>query len=335
MAKKYTTEVYAKAREVLVNQAYEADWQKFLTETCRVKSLLGSDGFNASDNDGIDKLRGKIAADAKAGGGAGAVLIKAAKNGTTAGSMQERAAALKMLRHTYLVNQSGGQQVWVYAPPKDHASWIFEEIVGSPEVIEPKLGADTEIFSRTEMEWMSSALKLSLKISEDTRVLLGAKSDATAKVVKRWFLDENAGDTELADAFARLAAGFQKISGVCGSNRLVFTDYADWRAERDKYFGAAFRGGEGGGFPVIYLEGAFTRLTGNTGKQWLCVETIIHEFSHHEVRTRDHRYDSSGLQPRKDLFPYAKAIDNADSWGYFALDLAGYLSDSDRSKTLK
>jgi hypothetical protein len=182
---------------------------------------------------------------------------------------------------------------------------------------------------------MSTALKLSLKVSEDTRVLLGGKSDATAAVVKRWFLDEGAGDAELADAFSKLSAGFQSISAACGSNRLVFTDYADWRAQRDKYFGGAMRGGEGGGFPVIYLEGAFTRLTGNSGKQWLCVETIIHEFSHHEVRTRDHRYDSSGLKPKKDIFPYAKTIENADSWGYFALDLVGSLSDADRTNTWK
>jgi hypothetical protein len=65
------------------------------------------------------------------------------------------------------------------------------------------------------------------------------------------------------------------------------------------------------------------------------VETIVHEFSHHEVKTRDHRYDSSGLKPNKASFPYAKAIDNADSWGYFALDLAGYLSDADRAKNWK
>lgn len=122
---------------------------------------------------------------------------------------------------------------------------------------------------------------------------------------------------------------------ACGAATLVFTDYADWRAQRDKFFGASIRGGEGGGFPVIYLEGAFTRLTGNTGKQWLCVETIVHEFSHHEVKTRDHRYDSSGLKPASASLPYAKAIDNADSWGYFAIDVAGYLSAADRTKVLR
>jgi len=334
MAKKYT-ELYAKAREVFADQQYEAGWQKFLTDSCRVMSLMGSDGFGAGNQAACERIRKKLGDEAPASGGPGAVLIKASQNPQSRGSLQERAAALKILRHTYLVNQTDGQEVWVYAPPGDHVGWMFDEIVGSPEVIRPKLATEREIFSSAEMNWMSYALKLALRVSQQTLILLTAKSDATAAVVKRWFLDEEAGDTELADAFARLAAGFREISGACGSSRLVFTDYPDWRAQRDQYFGGAFRGGEGGGFPVIYLEGAFTRLTGNTGKQWLCVETIIHEFSHHEVRTRDHRYDNRGLKPRKDSFPYAKAIENADSWGYFALDVAGYLSDADRTSACK
>jgi hypothetical protein len=73
-------------------------------------------------------------------------------------------------------------------------------------------------------------------------------------------------------------------------------------------------------------------MTGNSGKLWLCAETIIHELSHHDVSTEDHRYDHAGLKPKK-AFPYAKAISNADSWGYFAIDLAGYLSASDLKKS--
>jgi hypothetical protein len=65
---------------------------------------------------------------------------------------------------------------------------------------------------------------------------------------------------------------------------------------------------------------------------WLCAETIIHELSHHEMNTQDHRYDDAGLKPNSATFPFAKAIDNADSWGYFALDLAGYLSKADHDR---
>jgi len=154
-------------------------------------------------------------------------------------------------------------------------------------------------------------------------------------MIKRWFLDESCDEDEFNSARVKLIAGFNKISVSCGASSLVFADYPDWRAQRNKYFGAAFRGGEGGGFPVVYLEGAFTRLTGNTGRQWLCAQTIIHELSHHDISTQDHRYDHHGLKPNKASFPYTKAIENADSWGYFALDLAGYLSKSDLDNTWK
>ena len=53
------------------------------------------------------------------------------------------------------------------------------------------------------------------------------------------------------------------------------------------------------------------------------------------MKTEDHRYDHHGLKPNKAAFPASKAIENADSWGYFALDLAGYLSVADRSKVYK
>ena len=127
----------------------------------------------------------------------------------------------------------------------------------------------------------------------------------------------------------------KKIWAGTGSTTLVFTDYLAWRyTDRFTTFGAAFAGGEGGGFPVIYLEGAFTKLAGNADKLWLCAQTILHELSHHEVKTEDHRYDFRGLKPGKHL-PYATAIDNADSWGYIAMDLGNALSDSDRIKVLK
>lgn len=87
---------------------------------------------------------------------------------------------------------------------------------------------------------------------------------------------------------------------------------------------------------MIYLEVAFTRLTGNSGKKWLCAETIIHELSHHGVSTQDHRYDSHGLKPDKTTVPFAEAIrQRRQPGGYFAFDLAGYLSNADPDRTWK
>ncbi|QDF99476.1 hypothetical protein CJ010_24520 [Azoarcus sp. DD4] len=332
------TEIYTKAKDVLANQDFDKDWQAFLNSECKVKALFGADGFDVARAQDPERVRKRLRELSKWNKRIGAVIVEAATNPASAGTLAERAAALKMVRHVYRISKKGAQSVWVYSPPKAYTKGIFDEIAGDAKAVEAKLNNERKIFSSTEMQWMASALAVALKISEDAKAKLSGttgKAADTDAMVKRWFLDEDSGDAELASARAKLLAGFQKIAVACASDKLVFTDYVDWIKTRNKYFGAAFRGGEGGGFPVIYLEGAFTRLTGNTGKMWLCAETIIHEFSHHEVSTRDHRYDSSGLKPSKTTLPYAKAIENADSWGYFALDLAGYLSTSDRSKVLK
>jgi hypothetical protein len=52
------------------------------------------------------------------------------------------------------------------------------------------------------------------------------------------------------------------------------------------------------------------------------------------VSTKDHRYDTAGLKPGTTAFPATQAIENADSWGYFSIDLCGYLSKSDRDTVL-
>jgi hypothetical protein len=338
------TPVYKKAKEVLTAQKFaEPEWQKFLAETCGATKLLGPSGFDPAYAGGLDSIRNKIKGDSKhtnsvaiffLGGGPGEVIYDAAQNKSSGGSWNDRAATLKLLRHVYRARKTGGQDVWVYSPPKDHGKQIFDELAGADSSqAKKKLGQESEIFSQEERGLMCDALQLARKIAMDCSTKLGAKSFGAKSAVRRWFMDDKCTKTELDEALGTLADGMNKIAAACGSSSLVFTDYLDWRKQRDDYFGGAIRGGEGGGFPVIYLEGAFARLKGNSGKLWLCAETIIHELSHHELRTQDHRYDYRGLKPDSGSFPYAKAIENADSWGYFAVDLAGYLSQTDRMGT--
>lgn len=335
------TPVYDKARAVITGQKFaEPEWHKFLTETTGATQLLGPAGFDSAYAGALDSIRSKIKGDAKhtnalavalLGGGPGEVIYNASQNKASGGSWLERAATLKMLRHLYRASKTGGQDVWVYAPPKDHVKQVFDEIAGSDAQVKRKLGQEAEIFSDGERGLMCDALQLARKIAMDASTKVSSKSYGAKNAVRRWFLDEKSTKAELDDALSRLSAGMNKIATACGSTSLVFTDYLDWRKQRDNYFGGAIPGGEGGSFPVIYLEGAFTRLKGNSGKLWLCAETIIHELSHHEVKTDDHMYDYKGIKPDSARFPYAKAIDNADSWGYFAIDLAGYLSAADRN----
>jgi len=334
------TDVYVKARNVATNQKFaEPEWERFFSDTGS-KTLLGLKGLDSAKSEVPEKVRTKIANAAKTvkhdtkhyAKRAGSVIYEACQNTTSAGKWNERAGLIEFLRHLHRAAKTGGQDVWVYSPAKDYKKPVFDELTGDDAKVKKKLGYDDEIFSKAERDLMCDSLMIAKKVAMDTVAKLGANEQATKDIVSRWFIDS--GSTgKLDEAIGKLKDGYKKICAATGSTTLVFTDYLDWRKERKKYFGAAFRGGEGGGFPVVYLEGAFTRLTGNSGKLWLCAETILHELSHHEVSTQDHKYDSGGLKPSSS-FPYSLTIDNADSWGYFAIDLAGYLSTADRNKTL-
>jgi len=336
------TDVYNKAKAVAANQKYaEPDWDKFLKDTCGIKILFGEKGLNSGKAEGPDKLRKQVSDKAKDNKldrkeyakKAGKIIYDACQNDKSTGKWNERAALVEFMRHLYRAQKTGAQDVWVYSPARDYKKEVFDELSGADASVKKKLGYDDEIFSAKERDLMCDALHVAKKVSMDAVAKLGKKEKATLDMVKRWFIDDDSAG-KVDEAVDKLLAGFKLICASCGSTSLVFTDYLDWRKSRNKYFGGAIRGGEGGGFPIIYLEGAFTRLEGNSGKLWLCAETIVHELSHHDVSTRDHRYDSAGLKPKK-TFPYAQAIENADSWGYFAIDLAGYLSNSDLKKTWK
>jgi hypothetical protein len=333
------TDAFKKARETVTTQKFAPEWEIFLQSDGKLSHIFSDCGPKAEAISGPGNIARKIDHCALSDKmSTGSVILAAATNQVSNGSVADRAGTLKMARHMRRSEIKSSQSVWVYSPPKSHSSWIFDLLGSSATNDAARLSEDEELFDEEQIKWMMTALTQALKVSEDVKIKvasLASASDTTKQFVKRWFLDESCGDAELADAMAKLNDGFKKIAVACNSPSLVFTDYPNWSAVRQRYFGGAIRGGEGGGFPVIYLEGAFTRLTGNTGKLWLCVETIIHEMSHHELKTHDHLYDSDGLKPNSTTLPYAKAIENADSWGYFAIDLAGQLSESDRQKVLK
>ena len=62
---------------------------------------------------------------------------------------------------------------------------------------------------------------------------------------------------------------------------------------------------------------------------------VVHELSHLISGTVDHddRYAHSGIGVHAG-FPASKAINNADSWAFFAADCAGVLTDGNRLKAL-
>jgi hypothetical protein len=341
MASNFTDQVYKKASDIFDNHKFEANWDTFLKSSVKPRSLLASDGPNTVHAEGLDKLRAKLAnavkesgTDGKAPATMAKVIIDGAKGGTPNDTWVSRAAAMKMLKHLYRHSKSGAQDVWIYSPPKDYAAWIFDELKGSEADVLDKLAKEDEVYSSGDKDVMCDALKIALACSQKTEVLLGTAEADTMTVVKRWFGDAGS-ETANKATVATLLAGFKKITAVCNANTLVFPDDPNDRKSATKYdklYGSVWPGGEGS-FYVIYLAGAFKK-SGNSGKLWLCAQTILHEASHLVVSTKDHRYDTAGLKPGSTVFSNANAIENADSWGYFSIDLCGYLSKADRDRVL-
>jgi len=240
----------------------------------------------------------------------------------------EKAATLKMLKHLYLARKTGNQDVWVYSPPKAYRKWVFDEIKGDDTSTKSKLQQEREVYSAKEREIMGDALQEAASWCQ--KVQINIATTAGEDMVKAWFMDSAATPQNLAQAISTLKDGFKKVETVCRSGQLIFSDEpgdrnsGGWKDWAFVYKSEAMK--------VVYLQGAFVKA-GNSGKKTMCALTIVHELTHKILGTNDHRYDYDGLKPTA-TFPFAKAIDNADSWGYFAADICGMLSESDRKKTL-
>jgi hypothetical protein len=334
------SEAYYKARSVLSGQKFEAGWEKFLKTEIDVLTLLGADGPNQGRADDLDKIRKKIADSTKngafksffVGGGTPDALLAAAKNDTSPGSAAERAATLKLLKHLYFSRKRGGQEVWVYAGPKSYSAWVYDEIKGAESAYKSKLGAETEVYSAKQREAMCDALQLALTWSQKVAAGMANKDEKAKQAVRAWFADETTTDAQIDSAMTKLNDGFKKIAGVCNGARLVLSDHPPDRSKGGWKDWAFVYKSEA--MDVVYLQGAYLKAAKRTGTLWKCALTIIHELSHREVKTDDNRYDYDGLKPDKSSFPHAKALDNADSWAYFALDFVGTLPAGDRKDVL-
>ena len=329
------SEAYSQARDVIQTEKFETDWDAFITTDAKLKLVLGADYPSASHGDGLDKLRARFEKAAKkgffskiTGSGLDDVIIAACKTGGKDANIGEKAATLKMLKHLYLERKTGNQDVWIYSPPKAYRSWVFSEIKGEDSGSKGKLRQEREVYSTRERGVMADALQEAASWCQKVQINIGAAGGEDT--VKAWFMDASATAQNLTQAVDTLKAGFKKIETVCRSGQLIFSDEPGDRTSGGwKDWAFVYKSET---MNVVYLQGAFIKA-GNSGNKTMCALTIIHELTHKLLGTNDNRYDYDGLKPSATL-PFAKTITNADSWGYFAADICGMLSASDRNKVL-
>lgn len=315
------TDVYDKAKDLLTTKSLDPDWADI---EAKLKALLGDDGPDDGRAGVLKEIRDKLDA---VGKGKGKPAEEAAKeilraSNPSAAGFQDRAALLKAMKHFYFVRRKGNQKIWVVDCPKDYDQWTFDLFAGKSKVeLQAKLKHEREAFGSGHRTLMSNALQLARKWSSDIVVKLGTPDKSTLKIVRRWFHFGPTTDQATKKTAAILLDGFKKISALCNSTRVIFSDRPHKRAGNTNVYASV---NARDAMPVIYIFKLFLDNKGPTGKLWLCALTIIHEISHKLIDTEDIRYDDDGLKPRLS-FSKKKTINNADTWGYFAADMVGAL----------
>ena len=339
MAMNLFTEVYEKAVDLLKTKGLADDWA---TIEADLKALFAAAGPEVSKAKVLSDLREKLRKAAKDGKNSSAAVAEAILDAAKApaAGFQERAALLKLAKHFFFVEKRGNQKLWAVSHPTAYGQWVFDVLSGKSKAeAKTVLQREREVFNSEHRTLFAKSLTLARKWSQNAVAKLGDPKDRTRRVIKRWFHTDDASDGDVDTSAATLLAGFKKITALCNSTEVIFSDRPVKRAAGD---GATTYASvnSGDALKVIYIYELFLKTgkrnkLGHIPKLWLCAQTVIHEASHKEVDTDDHYYDTDGLKPKKSggITP-GEAIENADSWGYFAVDLAGMLTKGVRDKVL-
>lgn len=349
------TSAYDLAAESAKTYKFALDWHQFLTDKVALKALLGSsEGPSAAHGPRIDTLRSKIADAVKAAGPKateGDVLLQMAgakATGAVSDAQADALATLKMLRHLYYQVDTGNQVVWIYAQPFSFHKWVFDELRGcSLDAARTKLNHLDEVYPATVRGHMVSGLTTALAWCQKVVSKLGGTLDAdTSAVIKRWFVPGGSGNDAVGNAATTLLDGFKKVSALCNSTKVIFSDEPINRMTGDTSSGQTHSRSDwedyafvDGGKPrerldVVYIQNATLQKWSSGSQAWMATLAIIHEVSHRVVNTKDAQYDFKGLKPGT-VLTLQHALANADSWAYFAADLNGQLPADKVTQVMK
>jgi hypothetical protein len=238
-----------------------------------------------------------------------------------------RCGLLKMLKHFYFMSNAGNQSIWVVDNPVSYHKWTFDLFDGKSEhAIKDALTQNSEIFGSGSRQLFADAFNLARKWSMDAAAKLAKPDAKTVELVQRWF--GVAASDNLDSVVQWIAMSFGWISQACNATTVIFADSPpDRAAHRTDDAGTYY--GKDEAMLVIYIYKAFLKYgkkdhAGTTPQLWFAALTVIHELAHKQVSTEDKRYGDDGIKPGKTLKP-EDAIWNADSYAYFATDLAGAL----------
>ncbi len=323
-----------------------------------VKKAVGNDGFDPAHSDALEKLRAHLLRGSGVLGALGAGVnegkrtlqmsqaIKSDKYDGTDAAVK-RAAALKALRHTYMLTSAGAKSVWVVSIPKSYRDWPSLELpplATHEKSLTDRINKSREYFSSSHKKNIFSGTCDAMKWVQKTLIVLsnyGKDKGESATLIKRWFETKDTSESDMTAIVAKLTEGFKKIQATLNSNQLIFSDYPPDRGTNEENSEAfVFNGAWKDRLKVVYIEKGFFQRGGNvlSGRDnWARV--IVHELSHSQVDTEDYPPDNSygwqGINPKDPKFNGNGAIRNAENWAFLAADCGGGLNQSERTTALK
>ena len=306
--------------------------------------VLGKDGPVAAHASGLDYLRKHMLKPNEADQILQFAGFDATSTAAPTETVVKKAAALKFMRHLYMVTLKGNQQVWVLATPKSYATWPQSELLKVRSIagqVKTKLNDVDEQFKQDTRQKLGEAMIVALAWVEKAKLTLSqAKSDPAAMAkVKRWFSDGSTSDKALSKTISKLQSGFKKIAATISGHKVMITEMPSLRSDPNQDYTEAFvmnLSKKPERPRVIYIEKA---LLGNYDVSVLhdmksnWARVLVHECSHSDCGTQDHLYAFKGIQPGGNITA-AEAAENADSWAFFAADAAGALTPNDLTRAL-
>lgn len=268
-----------------------------------------------------------------------------------------RSAAIKFLRHIYMLKKSGSCKVWIFSLPTVFTNWPHSYLWSNgvtPAAFKTLLRSEHEHFSAQQKKYLANSTHQALAWCQKCAMVLGNAANKKAKhhdsartLVKRWFAESGLAETEVDKYIATLNTGFKAIISRLNKGHFILTDYIPLRAastqdEIDFLNSEAFTfRSYGEGLDMVYIEKNF--LVDNPGNilkgqnNWTRI--VIHELSHLVCGTKDvmngqARYAWYGIGPHSG-YPGSQAITNADNWAFFAVDCAGHITEAERNNALK
>ena len=357
--KKFKSQYDAAKAVVAKTDDFERDWRPLVRQ---LHKLMGDDGFDAGVEVALSDLRSRIVkGPSQTTTTEDKGLLTAADGwtdsdaGTTALEVRKRAAALKFLRHVYLLNKAGNRKVWIHSLPVDFTDWpnaFLQNNATTTAKVKELMRSKNEQFSEQQKRYLANSTQQALAWCQKTQIVLGnaaspgAGGNAARELVRRWFAEPGLTDTTLSGYVATLSAGFKKIVAMLNKGCFIVTDWVPFRGtadadELDFLASEAFTfASNGEGLDVVYIESNF--FVDNAGNvlpgQANWTRIVVHELTHlvcgtEDVNNGNARYAWYGIGPHAG-YPGSDCIRNADNWAFFAADCAGALADGQRAMAL-